>query len=89
MAMTFSRLSIVAVATLVVAGAAQGGGVSEIEPFVGDLTETWEGFLNWAENPDFYLNDPAAIMGGHASISNPYHARLRTGGGHFRTGQLR
>lgn len=72
MAMTFSRLSIVAVATLVVAGAAQGGGVSEIDPFVGDLAETWEGFPNYKKDPDRFLDDPTAIMGGHASISNPF-----------------
>ena len=72
MAMTFSRLSIVTVATLVVAGAAHGGFVTEIDPFVGDLTETWEGFQNYQQDPDFFLDDPTSIMGGGAWISNPF-----------------
>ena len=43
-------------------------------PVVGNLTETWEAFPNYVDNPDFYLTDPTTIMGGGASISNPVMA---------------
>ena len=50
MPLMLSRLSTVAIATLVVAGVAQGGIISEIDPFVGNLTETWESFPNYNDN---------------------------------------
>ena len=68
---TFSRLCAITAATLVAAGAAQGGIITEIDPFVGGLTETWEGFDNYNEG-NFFLDNPTEIMGGGASISNPF-----------------
>ena len=81
MGMTFSRLGAMAVATLVVAGAAQGGSVTEIDPFVGHFTETWEGFLNYQQDPDFYLDNPTAIMGGIGSIANAWMVVYEPGAG--------
>ncbi len=77
---TYSRLCAITAATLVAAGAAQGGIISEIDPFVGDLTETWEGFDNYNEG-EFFLDDPTAIMGGGASISNPFMVVYEPGAG--------
>lgn len=77
---TFSDLIAMAVATLVVAGTAQGGFITEIDPFVGDLTETWEGFPNYQDGP-FFLDDPTDIMGGNASISNPFMVVYEPGAG--------
>ena len=54
------------------ASLAPGGVVSEIDPFVGDLSETWEGFPSYNDTPGFFLDEPTAIMGGSASISNPF-----------------
>lgn len=48
--------------------------ISAIGPFSGSLSETWEGFLNYRNDPNFYLLDPTSIMGGAASISNPQMA---------------
>lgn len=59
-------------AGILVASTANAGPVGVAGPFVGDLTEDWESFANFQENPDFYLSDPAPIFGGAAVISNPY-----------------
>src|SRR5207249_9497391 len=50
-------------------------------PVVGNLTETWESFPNYIDNPSFYLTDPTTIMGGGASISSPVMAVYEPGAG--------
>ena len=50
-------------------------------PVVGSLTETWESFPNYFDNPSFYLTDPTTIMGGGASISSPVMAVYEPGVG--------
>jgi hypothetical protein len=45
-----------------------------IGPFLGNINETWESFPNFQVAPNFYLDDPTAIFGGAAMISNPVMA---------------
>jgi hypothetical protein len=52
-------------------------------PVVGSLTETWESFPNFIDNPDTYLTDPTTIMGGGASISSPVMAVYEPGAGAY------
>ena len=53
-----------AVSTLFVAVAS--GDTTAIGPFVGDLTEDFESFQNYVDNPDFYEAQPMSIFGGTA-----------------------
>ena len=52
---------------------ARSGVITEIGPFVGELTEDWESFVH--PNPEgeapLFLSNPTAIMGGAAMISGP------------------
>ncbi len=51
----------------------RGGVITEIGPFVGELTEDWESFVHpnpGGETP-LFLTNPTAIMGGAALISGP------------------
>ena len=46
-------------------------GVTDAGPFIGSLQESWEAFPNYGDDPDFFMDNPTAIMGGAATISNP------------------
>lgn len=50
----------------------RAGVITEIGPFVGELTEDWEWFPNPSVWP--FLPDPTEIMGGAATISAPIMA---------------
>jgi hypothetical protein len=61
--------------------------LSPVGPFVGSLTETWEGFANYTvPGPVTYLADPTDIMGGAASISNPFMTVYEPGPADFGLG---
>src|SRR6266705_2493779 len=46
--------------------------ISTIAPFSGSISESWESFPFLSTEPPTYLHNPTSIMGGHASIANPY-----------------
>ena len=53
---------------------ANAGVISPIGPFAGTASETWEGFLYYNENPNFYEVSPATIFGGRATITHDFMA---------------
>jgi hypothetical protein len=63
------------IATLLVGGiaAAASAQITPIGPFVGDISETWESFQNYFENPNFYEDANGAIVtfGGMGAVSSP------------------
>ncbi len=71
----------VAISAFVLAGAAPShAAITPIAPFTGTQTETWESFNNYKTGPT-YLNNPTAILGGTASIENPYMVVYESAGG--------
>jgi len=44
---------------------------TDIPQFTGEISESWQGFPNYFQNPDFYEPSPATIFGGEATIANP------------------
>ena len=68
-------------ATLFFCGNARAA-LTSIGPFTGSLSETWESFNNY-NYPSFitYLPSVTTIMGGAATISNPFMAVYEPGAG--------
>jgi hypothetical protein len=62
---------LLAAAGLAAAAAPARAAIVSVAPFVGSASETWESFPNYFADPDFFLDDPTAIFGGAAMISNP------------------
>ncbi len=50
----------------------RGGVITEIGPFVGELTEDWESFPDPPTEAPLILPSPTAIMGGAAMVSAPF-----------------
>ncbi len=62
-----------AVAALMIGASAIAGTVTPINPFNGQMSESWEGFQNYLNNPNFYedANGPVTIFAGKGLISHP------------------
>jgi len=64
------------IATVVAAGiaAAASAQITPIGPFSGQMSETWESFTNYVNNPNFYEDafGPISTFGGAASVSSPF-----------------
>jgi hypothetical protein len=54
---------------LIAGGAPALATLTPIDPFVGDISETWESFNNYNEGP-FYLPANQSCFGGNATIDN-------------------
>jgi uncharacterized protein (TIGR03382 family) len=56
------------------AGTVTAGTVTPINPFNGQMTETWEQFQNYQQNPNFYedATGPVTIFGGKGIISTQF-----------------
>lgn len=50
----------------------RAGVITEIGPFVGELTEDWESFPNPPTEGPLILPSPTAIMGGGATVAAPF-----------------
>lgn len=68
-----TRVVTCGICVLALAGIATAG-VTPIGPFTGQISEDWESFDNYNQNPNFYedANGPVSIFGGNAMISSPF-----------------
>jgi len=64
------------IATVVVAGLATAASaqITPIGPFTGDISESFEGFQNYFNNPNFYEDafGPISIFGSSGTMTSPY-----------------
>ncbi len=62
------------VALVMVCAAGVASAQTPIGPFAGGISETWEGFQTYSQNPDFYedKNGPISTFGGNAMVSSPF-----------------
>lgn len=64
--------SVIAATALLFAGSSAVAEITQIDPFSGAISETWESFDNYAVATDPFLANPTSIFGTAASISNPF-----------------
>ncbi len=62
------------VALVMVCAAGVASAQTPIGPFSGGISETWEGFQTYSQNPNFYedANGPISTFGGNAMVSSPF-----------------
>ncbi|MCL4740980.1 MAG: PEP-CTERM sorting domain-containing protein [Phycisphaerales bacterium] len=62
------------VVCVVACAAAAASAQTPIGPFSGGISETWEGFQTYSQNPNFYedANGPISTFGGNAMVSSQW-----------------
>lgn len=62
------------VALVMVCAAGVASAQTPIGPFSGAMSETWEGFPTYSQNPNFYEDafGPISTFGGNAMVSSPW-----------------